>query len=132
MMQNTLLLFVASSMMASIGCGAGIRPAVSGSVTYKGEPVPHQTLTLHWAGEDAEKVFMRRVFLDAEGKFAGDAPETGLYKVAIELPMSAQEGKTDAPGGKLKIPAKYRDRKTTDLTWTITSGSNHKDFVLVD
>ena len=131
-MNRASCLLIAASLFLSLGCGDGIRPALSGAVTYKGAPVAHQTLTLHWAGDDPEKVFSRRLFLDAEGKFSGDAPEPGLYKVVIELPMAALEGKSDVPGAKLKLPAKYRDKNSTDLTWTITSGPNLKDFVLVD
>ena len=123
--------FMLLASIALAGCGSGIRPSVSGVVTYKGEPVGHQTLILEYAGGgDAGKNFSRSLILDAEGKFAGDAPEPGLYKVVIELPMAAREGHSDTPGAKLKIPVKYRSK--SELTWEIAAGGNRRDFVLVD
>jgi hypothetical protein len=127
--------FARSVLVAALivvsGCGSSNpRPVVKGSVTYKGRPASYQTLTLLPA--QADQKFMRRVYLNDEGRFEGDAPGPGEYKVVIDLPMAALEGNANVPGVDVKIPDKYRKIETTDLRWTIVAGLNEKDFVLAD
>lgn len=125
------LKFVALLTCVVAGCSpTASRPEIRGSVTYNGAPAAHQTLTMHSA--DPERKFSCRAFLDADGKFSDKAAETGEYTIVIDPPMAASEGRSDAPGARLNLPAKYRNLATTPLTWTIKSGVNRRDFVLTD
>jgi hypothetical protein len=87
-------------------------------------------LTLHPV--DSQQKFMRRVYLNEQGRFEGDASGPGEFRVVIELPMAALEGNSDVKGADFRLPAKYRKLETTDLRWTIASGINEKDFALSD
>jgi hypothetical protein len=122
---------LAAALIGAAGCGSATRrPVVKGSVTYRGMPASFQTLTLHPA--DVRQTFMRRLYLNEEGRFEGDAPEPGEYRVVIELPMAALEGNARVKGADLKLPAKYRKLETTDLRWTIAPGMNVRDIALSD
>jgi hypothetical protein len=127
-----LSLFLAPLLALSSFCGCGAsspRPTIEGSVTYQGKPLADQTLKLHMVAEKQEDSFSHAVRIQQDGAFKGDAPRPGTYKVVIEPPRSALEGKG---GNVMAIPEKYRDVKTTDLTWVIEKGRNKKDFALVD
>ena len=123
--------YLVAALLVASGCGSSNpRPVLKGSVSYKGAPARYQTLTLYPA--DPALKFMRRVYLNDQGRFEGDAPGPGEYKVVIELPMAALEGNANAPGSEITLPAKYRKLETTDLRWTIATGLNEKEFALAD
>jgi hypothetical protein len=112
------------------GCGDG-RNAVSGTVTYKGQPVDGIIEFVPAGGEATQAGATVE-----KGKYSiprdkGLVP--GNYKVMIFSPDNKQV--TPDPGGnpffakaKERIPAKYNEQTT--LTREVKSGSNPIDFNL--
>jgi hypothetical protein len=132
-------------------CGCSKNPSapasISGTVTYKGDPVTGGTLTF----VTKENVNYSTA-IGADGKYGkSDLPE-GEMKVVIET--ESIKPKTDVPaygegrgnpigpapkgakqvsaGKYVKIPDKYNSAVTTDLKVTLSSGSQTQDFELKD
>ena len=136
-------------LTALTGCGDSSKAAVSGKVTYKGAPVTGGTLTLYPTSGTPFPVN-----INANGTFnASDAP-IGQMGVSIstdnvvsfqgyQMPPGVQPPKdvnspaqpnidtSNAPK-KVEIPAKYKDPKTSGLTWDVKGGKQSKDFELTD
>jgi len=51
--------------------------------------------------------------------------------VVIEESLAAQEGR-QVGGKSAKIPPKYRQISTTDLSWKLQSGENKREIQLSD
>lgn len=139
---SVALLFSALSMQ---GCSpATARPKlvpVSGTIKFKGAPLANATITFIPEGSAPRNPFGTT---DAEGKFqltsydTNDGAVAGDYLVVIVAKASdgkKQEERTASdmialgPGGGLKmednIPAKYSDRKTTDLKRSVVAGDTN-------
>ena len=110
------------------GCSSDARPTVKGSVTYQGAPVGNCMLTLRYQGEGAD-FFDHNINVKPDGTFAADAPMPANYTVIVKDPMAVLER---GEKSQLTIPHKYRALATTDLTWKIERGQNHRDFELID
>lgn len=121
---------------------------VSGTVTYKGNPVAGANLNFRIA--DGSSFSMART--DASGRYelmtfeAGDGTLPGEYKVGItqyESSGSTGPGMDDAEyaspegdeGGappKNLLPEKYANPETSGLTASVTEGPNTVNFELTD
>jgi hypothetical protein len=116
--------------MLAAGCGKeDSRPRVQGRVTFQGEAVGGQTLTLVSEGAAGE-FFTQKIPLRADGTFSGEVPVPGNYKVVIEESLTVQEGRPPAGGNRRQIPAKYRAAATSGLVWTLQKGENNREFEL--
>lgn len=122
---------------------------VSGTVTYKGEPVAGANLNFRLA--DGKSFAMART--DASGKYelmtfeAGDGALPGEYKVGItqyETTATTGPGMDDAAYGspeeeagdavppKNLLPQKYANPEASELTASVTEGPNTVNFELTD
>lgn len=139
-------------LAVSQGCSGGREGdpngrVVTGTVTYKGNPVESANVTFLSANGAA---FGQT---NAEGKFklttaTGEKVSQGQYQVSIvkkeSLPVAATPSSPDqyvppdpnappAPAPKDLLPAKYSDVKTSGLTAAVTAdGKNEFDFPLAD
>jgi len=138
--------------VGAAGCGEddgiGKRYPVSGTVTYKGQPVPKATVVFSPA--DAQTGRPATSTTDSDGVYQlttaspGDGALPGKYAVtvsAIERDLSKTK---NAAGGmyradiilkapkKLMVPAKYGERKSSTLTVEVKPERNTFDFPLED
>lgn len=114
------------------GCGESApRTHLQGKVTYQGQPVADQTLVLYSSRAQGQ-FFTHKVPIGADGSFEGQGPPPGEYFVVIEESLAAQEGRQAASGKNVKIPPKYRQISTTDLTWKLQNGENKREIQLSD
>jgi len=124
-------LFLAIYCILAPGCGSSDdRPRISGKVTYKGAPVAKMNLAMALDAAAGES-FSQSFPLDEAGKFSGELPQAGSYKVIIQESYAAMEGNA-ARSKKGSVPPKYRWAKSTDITWTVKSGDNSRDIELKD
>lgn len=135
----SLALAVAAVVLTPLGCGKGgpVMGRVSGTVTYKGQPVKKGTVSFVSTEATRRNATGQ---LDANGYYTlqteepGDGAEVGDYEVAL---YSHQEKILDyTPKTPVKpertIPEKYENPKTSGLKKTVQSGSNKFDFDLTD
>jgi hypothetical protein len=140
------------------GCsGSATSNSISGKITFKdGKPLRGGFLMLNYADQKQPV----RTMINPNGSFRANNVPTGKATVTIDnselekqdAMMKQFQKKGPPPGVKLPpnvktpeqmqaelggampaydpIPAKYRDPKTSDLTWDITSGTNTKDFII--
>lgn len=150
------LLFLLALGVLILGCHKNPNaPAqLSGSVSYKGQPLKGGTLTFYGKAGGSYNAG-----INEQGNFSlTDLPE-GEMTVAIETESANPDKKTPSYGGKkfegkmkayqppgappkpdaaseresyVKIPAKYADAKTSGLTVTLVAGKNTKTFDLSD
>ena len=99
-------------------------------MTYKGAPVAKMNLTLALDAAAGES-FSQSFSLDEAGKFSGELPQAGTFRVIIQESYAAMEGNA-ARSKKGSVPPKYRSAKSTDITWAIKSGDNSRDIELKD
>ena len=103
---------------------------VSGSVTYKGNPVASASIFF----VNPEAGTGGGGTLDSEGKFAFSKPiPTGEYKVFLgppeeQLMPDGQPKQGPAP----KVPQKYLSEATTDVTVKVNEGDNQLPIELKD
>ncbi len=146
----TLLVLLA----ASVGCGRADRPAlgkVSGTVTYKGQPVKSGTLVFEVGGarpanakivdgkitevstfnsNDGVPIGSARIAVFATESGGASTPATaapsdpGAYKVPAANYMDV--------GVKRLIPDRYNNPATSGLIWEIRQGENAVTLQLVD
>lgn len=144
---------IATLTVGMTGCGpSGAAAGVaSGKVTYNGTPLTGGILTLHPVNGGPDFP----ITITYEGTFSSSGVPDGEMQVAIETeslknrrPAGYDTSKMPAgskpPDVKLpdvdmskqptymKIPAKYASVKTSGLTWTISKGTNDRNFELTD
>ena len=94
---------------------------VTGTITYKGQPVNGAMLELHptSAGQGTYPIIVSQ-----EGNFSAADVPAGEYKVVLQGSAAAPSvsGAQYATKATIPFPNKYKDEKTTDLTCTITAG----------
>lgn len=148
-MRYTIGLLIASSWIASAGCGSGVAEGgqVTGLVTLDGQPVANAKVTFFKTGDNAGVSDSIVALTDAEGRYnlsggdpsyRGTAP--GSYKVTVYklvpvknavLPEDADPEQIEASGlGKNTLPAKTARPHTTTLTATVQDGPNTFDIAL--
>jgi hypothetical protein len=120
---------------------------VSGTVTYKGKPVPGATVTFiadtkaaaasksasdpQWPARCVGQADEDGNYTLAWDDFHSGAPE-GTYKVAIVATEPFQEGDDPDEPRENAIPAKFGNPKTSGLTAKVEPGDNVLDFPLPD
>ncbi len=133
--------------LVAVGCGGGAsdKPkvaAVSGTVTYKGQPVEGADVSFWKEGApraatgktDAKGNFQLTTFDPNDGAIIGNHTVT-VVKVAAAATMNAADmasGTTKAPEVKDPLPAKYADAKTSPLKSEVKAGPNSPKLELVD
>ena len=142
--RRTCLLGLASVLLAGCGGAAKDKPkcaAVSGTVTYKGQPVEGATVSF-WTDKapraatgqtDAKGIFKLTTFDPNDGAIVGSHTVT-VTKAAAGAPVNAADMATGKPAAEVKdaLPAKYADAKTTPLKFEVKGGSNTAPLDLVD
>jgi hypothetical protein len=136
--------------LAILGCGDK-KGEVSGTVTYKGKPVPLGTVT--FVNVNKETVGTAAI---SDGKYLMTKVPVGPVKILVTTPLQRQIVKLNLPSslkkaiaeGKLKdkgpptdlgkqpmapamtLPAKYGKTEETDLTFTVEPGSQEHPIEL--
>jgi hypothetical protein len=122
--------------------------AVSGKITYKGQPVNDAALLLYPSNVGPEDNPIT-ISVDGEGNFRITDVPPGEYKIVVEgsegvdneapllkmLPPDKQaemkaKMQPQASPKTIPFPKKYKDRKTTDLKCTITDKDQPMDLEL--
>lgn len=144
---RSLFAFAVVGLLATSGCGGGAegdkfkgeRGSVSGTITYKGAPVP--------AGSSV--VFQAAVGYTAGGKTNEKGEYTLTYEGKSVMPAVAYTVQVSAPAGApatidpakmgqpsapavAPIPVKYSSGATSGLEFTVKGGANKADFELKD
>ncbi len=115
--------------------------AVSGTVTYKGKPVPRGTISFQPVDPNGR---IATAAIQPDGTFTlqtenpGDGALPGQYNVVISAREGDDEPPPDfavagAPRPKSLVPEKYGNPPTSGLTATVEEGeSNEISFDLTD
>jgi hypothetical protein len=118
------------------------RGTTSGTVFYNGAPLPGGRITFYPEGKGKSP---QSGVIDENGKYSVEGCLTGPVKVTLETfppdpktktapakdgpPLIASSAKAKAiPTNNIKLPAEYNDPKASPLSYTVTSGSQSKDF----
>jgi hypothetical protein len=142
--------FVSGVLLALVLVLAGCNPSktnreasISGKVMYKGAPVTGGTLTIFIGevtypvgiGSDGSYNAVQLPAGEAVATVNNDAlnPDKPKYgdKMAKIGPMPKDRAQVPT-GTYVKIPAKYKDKKTSDLKVTLVAGKNDHTFELKD
>jgi hypothetical protein len=116
---------------ALAGCDANKRRTVTGTVTYKGRPLP-SGIVRFYSGADR----MSMATVEADGTFAVTDVPPGPVTVTVEPDPQASKhrsmgGGANEPAPKpVAIPPKYADPKTSGLEYNISSGTNKLEVKL--
>jgi len=156
----------ALGLVLCVGLLAGCSPSssvpsrISGSVTYKGQPVTAGLVTFHSENMGSYKAPLAPdgtyqasdlplgnmvVTVETESAnpdkkapdYAGGGKAGKMYEERLAAEKKSSMGSPMGPGGPppgkyTKIPAKYSNSKSSPLTVTLTAGRNVKDFDLTD
>lgn len=127
------LLGLAVALVTGCGSSEPKRHAASGTVKYKGQPIPNGSVTFIPDGGDA--IMGAAPIKDGKYEFpAATGLRAGKYKVAVSYPdPKGTRAEAEAPGAssdaKELIPAKYNEQ--TELKAEVTAGgTNVFDFDL--
>jgi hypothetical protein len=116
---------------ALAGCNANKRLTITGTVTYKGQPLPSGVVRFY---SGADRMSMATV--QPDGSFAVTDVPPGAVKVTVEPDPQASKhrsmgGGANEPAPKpVPIPPKYADPTTSGLEYTISSGTNKLEVKL--
>jgi hypothetical protein len=123
---------VAACLLAATGCGGSGGPtgAVSGSVTYKGQPLTQGEVSFY----SKDKGVGAMAKLDATGKYKFDQPlAAGVYAVTVlPAPPEAAAPGTAPKAPPVGVPRKYQDPVGSGLSYTVKDGDNDYPIVLKD
>ncbi len=114
------VLFVCASLSSLAGCRETLESTVTGTVTYKGQPVPLALMNFHFQGRGA----MAYAMTEKDGTYhALTASKVGLkdgtYRVAIEATT-------------IEIPKRYGSIESSQLEVVVQRGKNQFDIELTD
>lgn len=122
-----------------IGCGRSDLPEtapVSGTVTFKGRPLPGGTVTFHPEDDKAGNPAFGEIRSDGTFEMttykAEDGAILGKHIVTIEV-FAGQAEMAPLPGTEEKtstVPKRYRDPKTSPLRFEVKKGENTAAFPL--
>lgn len=116
-----------------VGCGKASKKTgtVTGTVTYKGNPVKSGLVNFLSATGAASQGQ-----IDASGNYKLDAPiEEGEYKVYLQPPIPGQAGPPDkkaVPPPKFEVPEKFQDMAKSGVKVTVKPGENTIPIELKD
>lgn len=150
MKRTYVLIFISGAMLLAGGCAS--KATITGTVTYKGKPIPSGSIT--FTPESGAPLVNAPI---RDGKYTAESVPTGDAKVSItslymnrssspmmdpnkrdklappkDAPPEAQKAYQRTPEFKpgLKIPEKYTDPEQSGLSYTVQRGSQTKDFNL--
>jgi hypothetical protein len=120
-------------LLAASGCGR--TASVTGTVTFKGEPVTSGAVTFYGPGGRVDSSQ-----IDENGKYAVAKAPVGEVKVTVvsaaprrggdvpkgkEVPEHPGRSKSSPPkaGKAVPIPGKYKDPESSGLSYTLKAGS---------
>jgi hypothetical protein len=126
--------------LAVVGCGSN-SATVTGTVKYKGQPLPLGTVTIH--GEKGEPVQGAIV----DGSYQVDKAPVGPVKITVSVPktpktpgqmsMGGREGKegpgmpgAGGPKNAVPIPDKYASPDTSGKSTTLSKGKQEYNIDL--
>ena len=131
-------------LLATLGCG-GSQGKVSGTVTYKGQPLKGGKVSFVTSAGD-KKAAVADCEIDESGKYSVSRLPPGEYKICVETEsfkpneqqlMMAKTRPKDAKGGVdiearakryTPIPAEYGNPDTTPEKIQVKSGSQTRDI----
>jgi len=142
------VLTVSIGLLLLTGCGPSIvKGVVSGTVTYKGQPVNGATLFLYptTTGQGSEMT----IPVDQEGAFRASDVPAGDYKVVVQPSKGNSGPKTKGmtkeqlaqmkdqidslkSAATIKIPEKYTKQEKSDLKMTVGAGEQTVPLELHD
>lgn len=152
---SLLLLLFFAPVLVLLGCSKpSLAPAkISGSLTYKGQPIRGGTMAFHTAegaaypaqiGDDGTYsatdipegeliVTVSTAHLDPARKVAAEGRDhEKRMKMMSKAVQPGPSGGAEKNEPFIKIPEKYGNPKTSPITVTTTSGRNVKDIDLTD
>jgi hypothetical protein len=131
------------AVLAAAGCGPQTA-SVSGSVKFKGEPLPSGTVLFHSADGRVE-----HGLIDGSGRYTIAGAPLGPVRIAVRSHAAAPTGlpsrggpppaapkelvptAKDKPDGKfIRIPPRYIDPATSGLTFAVRGGAQKHDIDL--
>lgn len=127
---------LAICLIVLCGCGGGVggppRHPVAGKVSYKGQPVASGTIT--FGAQDAKQGTPAAAVIKSGAYQIDGGLATGDYTVLVQYvsPSLREADAAKKAPEKSPIPEKYATAKTSDLKFTVKSGSNQADFELKD
>lgn len=121
-----LVLLLVLPLLAGCGRGWG---QISGTVRYKGQPLPMGSITFYDEVNGAESSLIE------EGKYTVSKVAAGRVKVAVTAPMPIfLPGDTKGPQRLAKMPkdfpSRYGDAEKSGLIRDVKAGSQTIDFDL--
>ena len=136
-MRNVFLVAViAVSMVLQIGCrGSSMESEVSGTVTLDGKKLGPGTIVFAPVADGGKPATGS---IESDGSYSmktsrASGLAAGAYQVAVsirEMPQNVKRG-DQPPLGKLLIPEKYEDYRSSGLKYDVTPGSNTINVELV-
>jgi hypothetical protein len=131
------------AILAASGCGRPNTAAVSGKVTYRGQPVPGALILQAADAEAGTAPAVYRAAIGPDGRYSTCGVPDGAYRAAVApAPASfagPMPGSTGMPPGvkatpltHVDIPARYLWPGTSGLTLEVKGGSMTRDFSLTD
>ena len=121
-------------LMLVVGCG-GIGD-VSGTVTYKGKPLPWGTVLFEGSDKaisqgniEADGSYIVPGVAIGEAQVAVNSPNPKSIQLLTKNPNQKPEPYPDVPGW-FAIPKQYEKPATSGLTYTIKGGENKIDIEL--
>lgn len=134
-------LYATLLLLAVTGCGETsdrlpVYP-VSGTVTFKGQPLPNALVAFHPVDKSDPRATSSRATTDAAGKFtlstyeANDGTPAGEYKVTVECYKLKQTGTSAEPGPNF-LPPKYANPSTTKLSVKVDAGAANDAQLVVE
>lgn len=126
--RRTSGLILLGLLLLQAGCGRGWGH-VSGTVRYKGNPLPNGTITFY---DEANQAVSDHI--SAEGKYTVNKVAAGKVKITVTAPMpiflpgdqTAKKQFVNMPN----LPARYGDAEKSGLNRDITAGSQTLDIDL--
>jgi hypothetical protein len=111
-----LLGLVTLALLAVVGCGKSQNVTVSGTISYKGQPL--QSGILKFVGPQGT---YSAATIHADGKFTITDVVPGEVKVGVVDALGgSKQGGPERKTPHVSLPEKYRDPSTSGLQYTIT------------
>lgn len=135
--RGVCLLLLAVAALTPAACGGSGLAGVSGTVTYRGKPVPKGTVTFVSTTPGARNATGE---IQEDGSYTlhteqpGDGAAPGEYRVTLyahDEPVLDYTPRKPVPP-KLLVPAKYENPETSGLKATVKGGSNTVNLDLTD
>jgi hypothetical protein len=141
---SRLYLLIAALGLVLVGCGAPPKASVSGTVRFKGQPLPSGTVLFHGADGRVE-----HSLISAEGKYTIEDAPLGLARITVKshgaappkVPLAGKEAPKMPPelaprpedlrdSNYVRIPGRYLNPDSSGLRYEVRPGSQAHDIEL--